>query len=46
MFQRGRLDEAEVLLSPVANNPHGGGNAEQARELLARIAQRRATPAT
>jgi len=46
MFQRGRLDEAEVLLSPVANNPHGGGNAEQVRELLARIAQRRATPAT
>lgn len=46
MFQQGRFDEAEVLLSPVANNPHGGGNAEQARELLARIAERRAAPAT
>jgi Tfp pilus assembly protein PilF len=46
MFQRGRLDEAEVLLSPVANNPHGGSNAEQARELLARIAERREPPAS
>ena len=46
MVRHGLLDEAEALLTPVANNPHGGGNAEQARELLARIAERRATPAT
>lgn len=45
MLRQGLLDEAEVLLAPVANNPHGGGYAEQARELLARIAEQRAGPA-
>ncbi|MDO9587905.1 MAG: DUF1570 domain-containing protein [Brevundimonas sp.] len=46
MLRHGLLDEAESLLAPVANNPHGGGSAEQARELLARIAVQRAASAS
>lgn len=46
MFRHDLLDEAEALLAPVANNPHGGSNAERARELLASIAEQRAAPAS
>lgn len=37
MLRRDLHDEATALLLPVANDPHGGGNAERARDRLARI---------
>lgn len=45
MVDAGRYDEAEALLAPLANDPHGGGNARMARDRLERIRARRAAAA-
>ena len=37
MLQVGRREEAAAMLTPVANNPHGGENVERARALLDQI---------
>lgn len=42
MLEAGRLDEAAGLLTPIVNDPHGAAGAAWARDLLARIAERRA----
>lgn len=42
MLNGERYDEAIVLLTPIVNDPHGGPGVQHARQLLARIAQRRA----
>lgn len=36
-LQQGRRDDARKTLKPIANNPHGGGLAEHARTILARM---------
>ena len=42
MLEDERFDEAVVLLTPIVNDPHGGPGVQQAREMLAVVAQRRA----
>jgi hypothetical protein len=42
MIARGRLDYAAAMLTPVANDPHGGEGVETARKLLAEIERKRA----
>lgn len=37
LVRLGRPTEARVVLDPVANNPHGGGLADFARKMLARL---------
>ena len=42
MLNDGRYDEAVALLTPIANDPHGGAHVQFARGLMARIEQMRA----
>lgn len=39
MITAGKLEEAKILLRPVANNPHGGPNIERTRATLDRLEQ-------
>lgn len=45
-LEAGRFDEAAALLTPIMNDPHGGPGARQARDLMARIAERRGSAET
>lgn len=46
MIEGERYDEAEVLLIPIASDPHGGQSVQFARGLLGMIEQRRAAGAS
>lgn len=46
MMEAEQYDEAVVLLTPIINDPHGGPGVRQGRELMERIAQRRAAAAS
>lgn len=37
LIQLGRASDARIILTPVAFNPHGGGMAERAAEMIARL---------
>jgi hypothetical protein len=37
LVRKKEYDEAIVILGPVANNPHGGGAASAAQDMLRRI---------
>jgi tetratricopeptide (TPR) repeat protein len=37
LLHAGRPDEARIILTPVAHNPHGGGSADYARKMIERI---------
>ena len=41
MLEDGRFDDAATLLTPIVNDPHGGPGAQQAREMLGQIEERR-----
>lgn len=45
MLEADRLDEALFLLTPIVNDPHGSSSAARARELIARIQERKQTTA-
>lgn len=46
MLEADKLDQALVLLAPIVNDPHGSSSAAWARDLMARIEQRRQAPAS
>ena len=37
LIRLGRVDDAKIILAPVAFNPHGGGMAQRATEMIARL---------
>jgi hypothetical protein len=44
MMERGRYEDAVILLTPIVNDPHSGPGAQRARAMLERIQQRRDAP--
>lgn len=46
MLEAEEYDQAVTLLTPIVNDPHGGPSVRRARELLDRIAERRAAAAS